>query len=402
MKLTAIFSNIILVLASFGTTYSAEIAFPRFRAVQIDSKIEIGYGLAIVDVDGDKKPDIVLVDKNQIVWYRNPTWEKFVIAENLTKQDNVCVAAADLDGDGKAELAVGAGWNPSDTLNSGAVFYLIAPADRTKKWEAVELPHEPTVHRMHWVRNAAGKFELIVAPLHGRGNQNGAGESVKILSYQMPSDPHAPWKTEMVNASLPLHMSHNLDVMKWSRQPGGELLVAAREGIFHLVRQAEGWKSWQLTGQTDETGFAGAGEVRAGKLAGGNSFMAAVEPMHGNQVVVYTPPGVDSTGAFWKRHVLDSSLKEGHAVACADFLGAGHDQFVVGWRVKNADAKVGIKMFMPVDKEGKEWREGLVDDNEMACEDLRVADLDGDGKPDIIAAGRATKNVKVYFNMGTK
>ena len=27
----------------------------------------------------------------------------------------------DIDGDGKAELAAGAGWNPSDTLNSGAV-----------------------------------------------------------------------------------------------------------------------------------------------------------------------------------------------------------------------------------------------------------------------------------------
>jgi hypothetical protein len=34
----------------------------------------------------------------------------------------------------------------------------------------------------------------------------------------------------------------------------------------------------------------------------------------------------------------------------------------------------------------------------MACEDACLADLDGDGKLDIIAAGRATKNVKIYFN----
>jgi AcrR family transcriptional regulator len=34
-------------------------------------------------------------------------------------------------------------------------------------------------------------------------------------------------------------------------------------------------------------------------------------------------------------------------------------------------------------------------------EDLQLADLDGDGKLDIIAAGRATKNVKVYFNTTT-
>src|SRR5689334_8146000 len=106
-----------------------------FKAVEIDSKIEIGYGVTVSDVDGDKKPDILLADKRQIVWYRNPTWQKFVIAENLTKLDNVCLAAADIDGDGKAEVAVGGEWNPGDTVNSGAVFYLIPPKDRTQKWE---------------------------------------------------------------------------------------------------------------------------------------------------------------------------------------------------------------------------------------------------------------------------
>ena len=46
----------------------------------------------------------------------------------------------------------------------------------------------------------------------------------------------------------------------------------------------------------------------------------------------------------------------------------------------------------------KEWRTTLVDDNGMACEDLCLADLNGDGKLDIVAAGRGTKNVKIYFN----
>src|SRR6516162_5203528 len=114
---------------------AVEPSFPHFRTVEIDSHIEIGYAVTVADVDGDGKPDILVVDKRQIVWYRNPSWEKFVIAENLTEQDNVCIAAADIDGDGKAEIAVGAAWNPGDTVNSGAVFYLIPPKDRTQKWE---------------------------------------------------------------------------------------------------------------------------------------------------------------------------------------------------------------------------------------------------------------------------
>src|ERR1041385_2508511 len=174
------FWSLLLLFFSAVLARPAELANPKFRAVEVDSKIEIGYGLAIADVDGDKKPDILLADKKQIVWYRNPTWEKFVIAENLTKLDNVCIAAADLDGDGKAEVAVGAGWNPNDTVNSGEVFYLVPPKDRTQKWEPIELPHEPTVHRMHWVRNGTGQFELVVTPLHGRGNQNSEGQGVRI------------------------------------------------------------------------------------------------------------------------------------------------------------------------------------------------------------------------------
>jgi hypothetical protein len=39
-----------------------------------------------------------------------------------------------------------------------------------------------------------------------------------------------------------------------------------------------------------------------------------------------------------------------------------------------------------------------IDDGGMACEDALAADLDGDGRVDIIAGGRATHNVKIYWN----
>ena len=96
--------------------------------------------------------------------------------------------------------------------------------------------------------------------------------------------------------------------------------------------------------------------------------------------------------------MIDSSLNEGHALACGDLLGVGSDQVVIGWRGKDAQGKVGIKVFIPTDKEGKEWSQRLLDDNTMACEDLCLADLNGDGKLDVVASGRATKNVKIYFN----
>jgi hypothetical protein len=370
---------------------------PSFRAVTVDTRVEIGYGVTVADVDGDKKLDILLADKRVFAWYRNPAWEKFVLAEGLTPQDNVCLAAQDLDGDGKAEVAVGAGWNPGDTLNSGAVFYLAPPTDRRQRWTPIALPHEPTVHRMRWIKNPQGKYDLVVVPLHGRGNQGGQGAGVKTLVYQMPADPRDPWPTELVDDTL--HLTHNFEPVNWAGRTEHELVLAGREGVFHFARQAQGWVRQQLGGNPPgESGFAGAGEVRAGRLPGGCRCLVTVEPMHGAKVVVYTPRTATEAHGLWSRKVIDDSLIDGHAVACGDLLGIGADQVVVGWRAMNRPgAKVGIRLYTPLDQEGQQWRLTLVDDNTMACEDLCLADLNDDGVLDIVAAGRATKNLKLYF-----
>ena len=375
---------------------------PAFKSVDVDTKVEIGYGVTVADVNGDKKPDILLADKNLIVWYENPGWQKHIIAEKLTEKDHVCIAAADIDGDGKCEVAVGAEWNPGDTLNSGAVFYLIPPADRTQKWQPVKLPHEPTVHRMRWVKNGTAGYRLVMVPLHGRGNKpaTGEGDGVKILAYPVPSkfnDPSAQWQTTILDATL--HKTHNFDPVQWDNDPENELLVASMEGVYLLDPAAGKSRMTQLSG----TESGGAGEVRLGKLAGGKRFFATVEPMHGTNLVVYTPPGGSDAKTLWKRNVIDPSLVDGHALACGDLAGLGSDQIVVGWRAMGKPGvKVGIKLFTPLDQEGTKWQQTLVDDNKMACEDLCLADLDGNGKLDIIAAGRATKNLKVYFNEGPR
>jgi len=383
-------------LSAFAISlFAAEPPLPSFNAVVLDAAIEIGYGVAVADVDGDKAPDVLLADKNQIVWYRNPAWTKHVIAERLTEKDHVCIAAADIDGDGRAELAVGANWNPADTVGSGSVHYLIPPADRTRTWEPVNLPHEPVVHRMRWVKGEDGRCDLVVLPLHGRGNKDAQGAGVNVLAYRMPADPRKPWTTEVLADSL--HATHNFDPVQWDGDAAQELLIASREGSFLLDRAGGKPTLTQLGG--NEGG--GAGEIRGGRLADGGRFFATVEPMHGNRLAVYTPP--DTGPGLWTRTVLDESLVEGHALACGDLLGIGGDQIVVGWRAMNRPgAKVGIKLFTALDPGGRTWRTTLVDDNTMACEDLCLADLNGDGRLDIVAAGRATKNVKVYFNEGAR
>ena len=79
--------NYFITLLLFSFMYTAD-AQPKFEAQVIDNNVAIGYGLAIGDVDGDRKPDILLADKKQFVWYRNGDWKRFVMVDNLTASDN--------------------------------------------------------------------------------------------------------------------------------------------------------------------------------------------------------------------------------------------------------------------------------------------------------------------------
>jgi hypothetical protein len=42
----------------------------------------------------------------------------------------------------------------------------------------------------------------------------------------------------------------------------------------------------------------------------------------------------------------------------------------------------------------------MPDEGGVAVEDLCVADLNGDGRQDIIAVGRQTGNCRIYWNLG--
>ena len=362
---------------------------PKFEAQVIDDNISIGYGLALGDVDGDRKPDILLADKKQFVWYRNGDWKRFVMIENLTEFDNVCIAARDLDGDGKVEVAVGAQWNPGetgDTTKSGSVHYLVRPQDPTQYWKAVTLHHEPTVHRMRWVKAADGSFYLMVLPLHGRGNKNGEGEAVKLISYKFQKNPGVDWKITVADQSM--HMTHNFDIVKQQSSNKSDIYIGGKEGI-RIIPSFN-----NSTGQSQKIPGVenGAGEVRIGNSKDKQRFIATIEPMHGTALVVY------SLGKNNTRTILDEQLKEGHALAAADLLGLGYDQVVAGWRIPNAENKVGIKLYVPDAVNNTKWDQFWIDDNGMATEDLQVLDMNADGKPDIIASGRATKNLKIYWN----
>ncbi len=382
--------------------------FPQFKMQEIATDLTVGYAVIAADINGDKKPDLVVVDSKRVVWYENPTWKMHTVITGKTKPDNVCVAALDIDGDGQLDLVLGADWKPFNTKEGGTLQWLKRGKTLDDEWTIHPIAEEPTVHRVR-VAPIDGKPHIILAPLMGRDSTKEKnwvdGRPVRILAFPIPKDPvKGPWTPVVLSESL--NVVHNI----WPTTPSEKklaLLAVSYAGAHIITQDPEG--KWTTTkfgdgNQATPAGSRGASEIKLGTFKSGGKFVATIEPWHGNQVVTYTEPENLKTGIF-ERHVIDANLRWGHGVWCADLDGDGNQELIIGVRDNPAKGdtfteKCGVRLYKAADKTGAKWDRFLLDDGGIAVEDLIAEDLNGDGKPDIIAVGRATHNARIYWNMG--
>ncbi len=381
--------------------------FPSFQPQVLDPHVgNVCYAVTTADVDNDGKPDVVAVAEDAVYWYQNPTWTKHTVIKDATVRDNVCIQPHDVDGDGRVDFALGASWQPTNTKSGGTLQILTRTGAKDGQWRVVPISSEPTLHRLRWGDvTGTGRPQLVVAPLQGRDTKGpdwGAGKGVRILVFTVPEKPfEQPWTSVVADDSL--HATHNLLITDYNLDGKPEILVAAWEGVFALEHSMPGaWTRTKIgTGNQQSAPNKGASEVKFGRLRDRSEYIATIEPWHGFQVVAYTPAG---RGRLWSRTVVDEPLAWGHAVWCADLDGDGGDELIIGQRDPSKDPArspkgPGLFVYAPSRRESRlAFDRHVIDDGGVAVEDALAADLDGDGRVDLIAGGRATHNLKVYWN----
>lgn len=400
--------------------------FPKFKVQEIDTGLKIGYAVTTSDIDGDAKPDIVVVDQHKVVWYQNPTWKKRVILDGKTKPDNVCITALDIDGDKLPELVLGAAWKPFDTKTPGTLQWLKRGKTLDDEWSMHEIPcDEPTVHRVRAIDlNGDGKPEVVMAPLMGRDATKEKnwmdGRPVRILAYKVPAkDPEKKesWKPEVLNDEL--HVVHNFELHATTRASKSgdfvehDLFTASYEGVTHLWKSGDAFvvkdRDRRPGEQSNPLGSRGSSEVAALRHKSWPRFnwVAAVEPWHGNSLAFYRErlDGELGSSLDFVRTIIDDQLRWGHAVKFGEFIPGGRPLLVLGVRdnpTKDDKFKEqrGVRLYRSADDAGTKWDRYILEDGGVAVEDLTVADLNGDGKLDIVAVGRATGNARIYWNQG--
>lgn len=380
----------ILLLAAPGWSAAA---VPDFTPRDVDPAAgNVCYAVTTADVDGNGAADIVVVTEEAVLCYvrHDDRWEKRVLVRGGTPRDNVCIAAGDADRDGRVDFALGAGWT-----TAGSLHWIRRGAGAAADWQVHDLGPLPSTHRMRFADVlGSGRPQLVVSPLNAQAGAAG----VPLTAFAVPDDPvGARWSPVLLDATL--NRMHN----HWHGDLDGDgvvdTLTASREGLHRIVHRDGTTTRTRLhagiAGPAPEA--SGAGEVEVGRDAAGRPFVVSVEPMHGTAVVVATPP--DSADGEWRRQVIDTGYVRGHAIACADLDGDGADEIVFGSSDPAPESGHGPTVAVYAAADGG-WRRRVLDAGGVAVEDLEVADLTGDGHPDIVAVGRATHNVRLYVNGG--
>jgi hypothetical protein len=364
--------------------------------IVIDPDFPGAYQVEVADVNGDKNPDIIAVGGSTCAWYQNPTWKKRVVTGRAQTPGIISSATADLDGDGKAEIAIAYEF-AMNAPKRGKLLLATQGRSFDDRWTLTQIADIGSIHRLRWGDvDGDQKLDLVVAPIFSPDAQPPSYRGtarLQVFTRSLSAGANA-WTGRVVAER---EVMHAIEVIDWSGDGVCDILTADNGGVA-LVRGKSSGILVLTPGAPGSAPKRGSSEVHMGKLAGGRRFLAAIEPWHGNEVAVCIASGdlrdrkSDDEKAlqFGPRDVLDDTLADGHALWVADIDGDGDDEIFAGHRGK--DHRVSVYDF---DRTKKTWKRTIID-REIAAQDLRGGDLDGDGTPDVVGVGGSTHNVVWY------
>ena len=379
---------------------------PRWRAHD-GAKIPDGYQVAVADVTGNGRPDILALSSEESIveWYENPTWKARPITTRTKK--NISLAPLVWKGYHGHGLALASDFYLDDSTRGGSLWWAESGRSLDSEWALHDIGTIPTSHRLRWADlDGDGRPELLDVPLLGAGAEApDYSVGAPLTWFRIPeavwrgrtsgtSEEELRWTAHRIDDSLTV--VHGVHVFDWDGDGRDEILTASFEGVYLFRSSGDGadlrWTKLHLAaGDQASRPRRGSSEIGVGAV-GGRRFLATIEPWHGEQVVVYFESG---HGGLWNRHVIDASFRDGHALACGDFDGDGDDEIVGGFRAP----VTMLYVYYAQDASGEKWERQTLDEG-MAAAGVALADVYGDGRPDIVAVGASTGNVKWYENLG--
>jgi hypothetical protein len=366
------------------------LAQAQFTTHTIASDLTFGYQVLAADLNLDGRPDIVGLgaQKTELLWFENPGWEPHVITRGTSGMINM--DAADLDGDAVPEIALAYGFSTNPARSTGNIALLRHGGDPTAPWQLTEIDTLPSSHRIRFGDvDGSGNQILVNAPILHR-DASGFADPERLPTPLVAYGPDA-WTPRTITTANQ-GVVHGVLLWDFDNDGSDEVLTAGRLGI-HAHRPAEdgNWDRVRLAaGEPLPYPDGGSSDLAAGTLDG-NPFLAAIEPFHGNQVVVYRPGSGE-----WQRQVIDTELVNGHSILVADLSGDGNGEIIAA----GTRGPKNLYMYRAADAAGVRWERTIIDDA-IAANSCVAADLNGDDLMDVVCIDNSAPfEIRWYENSG--
>ena len=368
-------------LLSFCCGSAAMGSEPRplsFERVVIDEKPPNNPWVKIIaDVDGDGRPDIIIGGaKGPLVWYRNPDWDRFVIAPG--GYDSVGGAAVDIDGDGDLDIALG-----------GVV------------WFENPLPEGDPAQdpwRMHIVDKRRG-HDLLAADLDGDGKVDlvmrdqsafGSPSGHSIFLYKQIT------ATEWAMRELRCGEGEGLCLADINGDGRPDIVIGGSwfENSGDILKGE--WTEHVFTTQWDYPHT----EVAVGDLNGDGRpdiLLAPAELKGGSHRIAWYEAPADPRAGNWTQHVIEEPVETViHGLAIADFDG-DRQLDVAAAHMHQGKSPQEVVIYLNGGR-GLTWRRQVI--ATTGSHDIAAADLNGDGLPDLLGAnhGGPFQPVEVWLS----